>query len=332
MDDKTARTAVAALVGEGLISATATDRAVAVLTRDALAGQASRHGRGRLGEVAAWLGAALVLAAAGLFLAEGWADLSNGEQATALGGIAAVLAVAGLAVRAYRLRLPEGAAMQDASRRLGSGLLGGAAASLGFAVGLAVDAAARDYSDWPVVAGALTVAVAGAIGYRLLPAAVGQLVVVAGLFAVVPSLVEAIDVQQEQLVGVGELVLAACWLVLAERGAFRERVVAVALGCAWALLGAQLVVADGEQAWIGYLLTALVAAGGFVGYLRTLRWPYVAAAVVAVTLVVPEAVTDWTEGSVGPAGAVLLAGLALLGGSFAALWSRRGRVRPGQPA
>jgi hypothetical protein len=41
--------------------------------------------------------------------------------------------------------------------------------------------------------------------------------------------------------------------------------------------------------------------------------------VLGITVVVPEAVTDWTDGSLGVAGGVLVAGLALLGASLAGL-------------
>ena len=37
----------------------------------------------------------------------------------------------------------------------------------------------------------------------------------------------------------------------------------------------------------------------------------------AVTVVVPEAIIDWTDGSLGAGGAVLVAGLTLLGASAA---------------
>lgn len=310
MDEKTARTVVAALVGEGLLPASSADRALDVLTRQ----QPDRaRGRARLAEIAAWFGAALVLAAAGLFLAEGWNDLTRGQQAGALAGITVLLAAAGLTVRQLLVRRPGTALTADAARRLGSVLFSGAAVSACFAVGLGTDAVdGQAYGEWPGVAGAAMLVVAAAAGYRLVPSVVGQLAMVAGLFALAPYCFEVADGHADSLVGVLELALAAGWLVLTERGVLRERLVATALGAGWALVGAQLVVVEGGQAWLGYVLTAVVAGAGFAGYLRTLRWPYVAVAVAAVTLVVPEAVTDWTDGSVGPAGAVLVAGLALL--------------------
>lgn len=66
-----------------------------------------------------------------------------------------------------------------------------------------------------------------------------------------------------------------------------------------------------------YWPAVLVAAIGIALYLGRRAWPYLAAAVVAVTLVVPEAVSDWTGDSLGAIGAVLVTGVTLLVASFA---------------
>jgi hypothetical protein len=76
-------------------------------------------------------------------------------------------------------------------------------------------------------------------------------------------------------------------------------------------------VIDGSHPWLGYLLTLLVVVGGVALYLGKVAWPYLAAAVIGVTLVVPEAVSDWTDGSLGVVGGVLVAGVTLLLASFA---------------
>jgi hypothetical protein len=74
---------------------------------------------------------------------------------------------------------------------------------------------------------------------------------------------------------------------------------------------------------LGYALTAAVAVVGFVGYLSTRSWSVLAVAVLATTLVVPEALHDWTNGSVPAAGSLLIAGLTLLGASAIGLRLRR---------
>ncbi|HWL97180.1 MAG TPA: hypothetical protein VNP20_07520, partial [Nocardioidaceae bacterium] len=40
--------------------------------------------------------------------------------------------------------------------------------------------------------------------------------------------------------------------------------------------------------------------------------PYLGAAVAALTLAVPEALLDWTDGSLGPVGVLLVSGVTLL--------------------
>jgi hypothetical protein len=112
-------------------------------------------------------------------------------------------------------------------------------------------------------------------------------------------------------------VTGVAWLVLAELGVFREVTVARALGAATTLLGAQVPAIDGTHAWLGYALTLLVAVAGIVIYLRSVAWPYLAVSVLAVTLLVPEAVVDWTAGSLGAVGGVLVAGITLLLASYA---------------
>jgi len=61
----------------------------------------------------------------------------------------------------------------------------------------------------------------------------------------------------------------------------------------------------------------LVAAVGIALNLGKVAWPYLAGAVIAVTLVVPEAVSDWTEGSLGAVGGVLVTVMTLLVAAFA---------------
>ncbi len=108
--------------------------------------------------------------------------------------------------------------------------------------------------------------------------------------------------------------------------------VARSLGVILTLVGAQVPAIDGTHAWLGYLLTLAVVVGGVALYLAKLAWPYLAGAVVAVTLVVPEAVSDWTDGSLGAVGGVLLAGVTLLVASFVGYRIRAGPTHRGRRA
>ena len=102
--------------------------------------------------------------------------------------------------------------------------------------------------------------------------------------------------------GVAFFAVGVLWLVATEAGLFRETTIARVLGVGVALVGAQVPAVDGSHAWLGYALTVAVAAVGIAVYLPKAAWPYLAGAVVAVTLVVPEAVSDWTDGSLGATG------------------------------
>jgi hypothetical protein len=313
---------VGALVEAGLV-----DSARAAEARDVVAQAAARSQRlggprtGRLTEIAAYTGGALVVAAGGILVANEWAGLSGATRLTALGVVALLLAAAGTAVRAARLP-------SDTGRRLAGTLLTGAAALGGFAVGLGADLAGAR-SEWPGVLGVAAAVVLGSLAYRFARTALGLLLIAIATVTLLPLLADLAGSPGGSLsVGVAEVAAAVGWLVLAERGLFREALVATVVGCAWALGGAQAVLLDTSHDWVGYLLTALVAAAGFGVYLLRLAWPYVAVGVAGITLVVPEVVTHQTSGTLGPAGAVLLAGLALLGGALAGWWIHRERVSP----
>ena len=71
------------------------------------------------------------------------------------------------------------------------------------------------------------------------------------------------------------------------------------------------------------LALALVAAAAFAVYVVRPAWPYLALGVVAVTLVVPEALLDWTDNDLGPAGAMLVTGMTLLAASLLGFRLRR---------
>ena len=66
-------------------------------------------------------------------------------------------------------------------------------------------------------------------------------------------------------------------------------------------------------------IAAVVAAVGFAVYIVRRAWPYLLAGVAGLTLAVPEALLDWTEGSLGTAGVRLVAGVTLLGASWLGL-------------
>ena len=307
----TAGRVVTALQAEGLLAPGSEERSRAVVAQTlGSRGPAAGQGMSKLVEVVAYLGGALVLAAGVLFLATTWDDLSGTGQVVALAVVALVLGIAGFT--AADRDQPE----HHVRRRLGGTLLTGSAVAAGFAVGLVVDLSTDLGSSWPSVAGSLVAAVVAAIAYRWCSTAVGLVGILGGTLGAVLGLADQVGNDEALYVGVASFVVAVGWLALAEIGVFEQPTVARVLGSVVALFGAQ-VAAFSDTAVVGYLLCVVVVGAGVWLYLTRLDWPYLAGAVLAVTLVVPEAVSDWTDGSLGVVGGVLVAGVTLLAASLA---------------
>lgn len=318
------------LVADGTLSQQQADRVAARLSPATLAhpgsnpakhqrGTPAPAGRGRLAEIAGYLGAALLLGAAALFLTGSWASLGETARVVILAGLAVVLLGAGALVAATSGQpVRELCHHQDsARRRLVSVLWTFASASAAGAAGLGV-------AGWEVVAASAAGLIVGAVTYTLVASAVGQLGMWIASIALVSSLVGEIgDGPAMPAYAVALVALGVAWVALGLTHVVREREVALTTGAAIALFGAQLPVLSGDHSGVGYTLTSLVAVAGFAGYLRTRSWAVLGAGVLATTLVVPEVLQDWTGGSVSAAGSLLITGLTLLGASAAGLRLRR---------
>ena len=321
---------VSALVSAGLVDEGRRDDARRVVT-EVLGPPVKRvSSRAVLVEIAAYVGGSLVVASIGLFLARYWADFTGTVQVTVLAAIAVVLAVAGLAVSRVGPGYGELRAGRDeVRRRLASALLSAAAAAAGVAVGRLVDLQISEEvgnEGWPIVAGALTALVLAAAAYVYAPSVVGQLTMTAAIFTLVTGGWSLLDRDQADtlLPGLAFMAVGIVWLVGAEGGLFREVVQARAIGAALTLFGSQFTLFSGDHNALSYLLMFIVSATAFVMYLRKVAWPYLVIGALGITLVVPEAIIDWTGGSLGPAGAVLVAGVTLLGASLAGFRVRKG--------
>lgn len=326
-DGRTA-TVVSALVGGGLVDPVRENEAIGVVDR-ALAGQAAASStlKNRFAELAGYLGGALVVAAGGIFFATEWGNLSEGARVGLLAGITLLLALSGLVLALAGgglavLRTDRGAVR----RRLAGLLFTGAAAGSAGAVGLEVARTLSPQNSADLLAGFLTMALVSAAGYLVAPTVVGQLGIAVGAFMSVPW---ALDVTADvEPIAFGLIVagFGLGWLVLAERGVWREVASGRVIGCVLAVVGAQIPVFDGQYAWAGYVATAVVAGAAFAAYVVRPSWPYLAAGVIGVTLSVPEALLDWTDGSLGAAGGLLVAGATLLGASLLGLRLRQETV------
>lgn len=278
---------------------------------------------GRLAEIAGYLGGALLLGAAALFLGGGWSDLTEVSRVGVLAGLAVLLLGAGgLVARTSRQPVRELGHQDDsARRRLVSVLWTFAAASAASATGLGVE-------GWEVPAASAVGLLVAATTYALVPSVVGQLGMWFASISLVTGLVAEIgDNSGVTPYAVALVALGGGWVALGLTERVGSRDVALASGVGIALFGAQLPV-FGDQQWVAYLLTAGVAIAGFLGYLSTRSWSVLTAGVIATTLVVPEALHDWTDGSVSAAGSMLVAGLTLLAASAAGLRLRQEVQQP----
>jgi hypothetical protein len=286
--------------------------------------------RGLLVEIAGYVGGALVMASIALFLAQEWAGFSETVQVATLAAIAVLLAVAGLAVARFGGGYAELRSGGDETRRrLTSALLTAASLAAAFTVGQVVSNQVNDYaSSLPVLAGSLTMLLLAPLGYAYAPSALGLLAVAAaGVTAIMNAWIELGDAGESSLLPSLSLIgFAVVWLLLTETDRFREPMVARTAGLTIAIVAAQLALTDSAN--VAYALTFAVAVAGFAMYLRTAAWPYLAVGVLGVTLVVPEAVIDWTDGALGPAGAVLVAGLTLLAASLGGFRMRKELEQP----
>jgi hypothetical protein len=285
--------------------------------------------RRRMAEVAGYVGGAFVVGAAVLFFANQWGNLTRGGQIAVLSGIALLLAAAALVLTATGGG--RGALRAEAEavrRRLTSVLSVGAALATGFAVGLAVqDPAVHSDDSRGVLAGAGAALLVALGGYLLAPSVVGQLAMAVAAFLMVPAVLDTGGDVSGTAMGLIVLAIGLVWLTLAELRVWHEDLAGRLIGCTLVLIGAQMPVFEDPQ-WLGYTLTALVAAAAFTGYVVRQAWPYLATGVVAATLAVPEALTDWMPGSIGSAGALLLAGVTLLVAALAGLRLRHGAGGP----
>lgn len=279
--------------------------------------------RRRFSELAGYVGGSLVVAAGALFVANEWESLTLGLRVGLLLLTAVILAAAGAAITVSaggRRILRSGS--RPVQRRLAGVLLSGAAVAVAAAVGVAVEDAVDNTFWQPGLATGLALLILAVAGYAVAPSLLGQLTAVTGACLSLGFALEALDWTGSVTVGMTFLALGVGWAAVAERGVWREVTGARIIGCALALIGAQVPLGS-QVEWVAYVLTGLVAAVGFALYVVRRAWPYLAAGVIGVTLAVPEALLDLTNESLGTAGVLLVAGATLLGASLVGLRLRQ---------
>jgi hypothetical protein len=291
-------------------------------------GPGGDHWRAVLPEVGGYVGGAFVVAAILVLVGPRWDTMSWALQIALFAVPAVVLIAAALAIALGAGEWsPVGEA--PAARRRVVAVLLVVGAALG--AGAAAVIAAPDSAD----RAALTTASALlAGGYLFCRSALTHLALLAAGAGMVVSWTawsaRELTSNDNSAVAVGIALAAyACgWLIAAASGLFVERAIGVVGACALAFAAAEILVVGGEPIWAvatGYLVLALIAAGGLVGYVRTRMIGLLVVGVVALATVVPQAVLDFTNGAIGAGGALLLIGLSIIGASVLGFRLRRGR-------
>lgn len=329
---------VTALVGAGLLDPERVEQATSVVeqslatTPDAHRGLA-RSGpalRPRLAELAGYAGAALVVAAVFLLGVQYWADIEPLPRSLILVGITAVLlAAAAVTVRVgtggWTVR--TGGALR--ARYFASTLTVAAAVALAFAIGSYLFETRYAPPDWDVHNVAMTVAVAAALlllvaAYLVAPTALLQVAMAVATVVLATSVWLGEGYVSSLWRGLLVMAVAGVWLALGETRTWHEPELGGAVGALLLLLGAQLLLGFREPGW-AHAATFSVALLLFGLYWWRGDWPYLAVGVLALTISVTEALVEWTDGSLGAGGAVLVAGLTLLAASGGAIYLRRRR-------
>lgn len=341
---------VTRLVDAGLVEAHRAEEALAVVDRQLAqpspgdspggAPEESRRTGPRLTEVIAYAGAALVVVAVILLAAQYWGDLAPLQRSLILGGIATVLLAGALVIvrvagGAWLLRDRLGAR----PRFLAGTLVIAAAVAAGVALGSWILHAyypppTHDLHNVSMTSGLAVALVILLAGYVLAPSPLLHLALALAGVVLLTSVWTGDDYRAEVLRSVLVLTVAAAWLALALLHRWwAEPQVGGAVGALLLLLGAQLLLAHPEPGW-AHAVTFAVALLLFALYWWRGWWPFLAVGVIALTTAVTEALIEWTDGSLGAGGAVLVAGLVLLAASGGAvvLRQRRGHRALATPA
>jgi hypothetical protein len=309
--------AVRGLVTAGVLNAGQAD---AVLT--ALRGTAEPPGRQRgwWFEILGYVGGGLMLAGAATLVGLSWDELTRTGKVALLGAVflalvGAATAIGGGPARVHRLT----AAATPVRRRVVGVLLALSTVPVALATGVAVD-------DRPPVLAQLAGLVVAAGGYAWLRTVPGLLATALFSASTAGTALDGVHGDAFALALAGALVaVGAAWVGLTLAGLVVPRELGFAAGAGIALIGAQQPVGTDTIAGWAYAGTLAVAVACLALYVFHRSLVFLAAGVLGVSIAVPEAVWDVTNGAGGAAAILLIAGAVLLGTSGAGLWLHRVR-------
>jgi hypothetical protein len=305
--------AIQRLVADEVLNAEQAEAVLAALrATDAEPGR-----RGWWVEALGYVGGGLMLSGAALLVGLNWDVLTRPGKLGVLGAVFLVLIGVGGAIARLSGGIAQLAQPPAAIRRRVVGvLLALASAVLALAMGVAVDSV----WDWPAYVVGLLAAGAGYLVVRTVP----------GLLTVMAFSVAALAVGLDELslanstvasvtLAVAFVALGAGWLVLSLIGWVVPRAVGAGLAAAIALGGAQTGIGDSGVALLVYVLTIVVALACLVLYRSQRMVVLMVAGVLGISIAVPEAVWDVTNGAGGGAAILLVSGAVLLAACGAGL-------------
>jgi hypothetical protein len=289
-----------------------------------------------LAEVGGYVGAAFVVGAVFALVGDGWDQFSQSVRVGILGGPGLLLLLAAVAIAVnlsgwtLRLRRPEPAGTtstgDDRRPAILHRLIGTLVLAGGGLLGAAVAAGVGDaYDRWiPVVP--LLVWASGYLLVRGVPLHLGT---ASALVWTVFWVIDLSDVDTFPVSGVVLALTAAIWAALAVYQVVEERALGFAVAGVMAFIGGESA-AFSSYAEVGYLLLGLLALTGLVVYVRSRELSALGVGAVSLAVVVPQVVIDYTEGSLGAAGGLLVSGLSIVAVSALATRLRHTDSGPAQ--
>jgi hypothetical protein len=131
------------------------------------------------------------------------------------------------------------------------------------------------------------------------------------------------------LSGAAMFAVGLVWAFLSADGLIAERTSGIVAGGVAAFVGAEIAAAESPNL-VGFVLLGVLAVAGLGGYVMVRDLAALGVGAVSLAVVIPQAVTHYTHGGLGTAGALLVSGLSVIGVSVVGVRLRRDH--PGAPA
>ena len=279
----------------------------------------------RLAEIGAYLGAALVVAAGIVVVAQQWADMSYGTRVAVMGGttLALVLAAGVLVLMTHGrpwADVPNG----DTLRRLSGTLFSfGALGAFGTVMVAMLsnnEGASDDEAALAFGLGALAAAAVLVVARLRADTPLGEVGLVAASIVEVMALVQLTIPDEAIAIQWTLLCIGLAWALV---GTFtilmRNQNLVTSLGLLLALFASATIA---EEVWSQRLALATLIVISLAVYLARPVWPYIATATIAAIVLT----VTWVGEAVGPAMALLAAGLVFLVLAGGALMLHRRRT------